>query len=137
VSKSMAQQEQNERPFAAATIEVENAAWLNLLLEAEQRKDELKRINATVAAMRSAHETMSKQYQEEYIRKNKEIIAAREDATRHKNQLIVVARALCPILRQFNLFVASFPATEEDQLQAETLKNGREMLKLLEHFEKM
>jgi len=94
VSNSMSQQEQNEKPFAAATIEVDNAAWLNLLLESEQRKDQLQKIKAEVAAMKSAHQTMTDQYQAEYTRKNKEIIAARDEATRHRNELIVTARAL-------------------------------------------
>jgi hypothetical protein len=94
VSMPQSQAKQNEQPSVPMTVEVDQAAWLNLLLESEQRKDQLQKIKAEVAAMKSAHQTMTDQYQAEYTRKNKEIIAARDEATRHRNELIVTARAL-------------------------------------------
>jgi len=137
VSKNESQPKVSMDQFAAATIEIDNAAWLNLLLESEQRKDQLKKIQAEVAAARSAHQTMIDQYQKEYTEKNKAIIAAREDATRHKNQLIVVARALCPILRQFLLQKGAMPKSGLLPCGDENERNAREMLSLLEPFSKM
>lgn len=137
VSKSLSGTEQNEQPFAAATIEIENAAWLNMILESQQRKDELVRLLAQVAAMRSAAETVQAQYQAEYIRQNKTIIDERATAQRRLNQLIVLARTVSPILRQFLLMKGALPKSSLLPCGDENERNAKEMLAVLGEFVKM
>jgi len=137
VSKNESQPNVSMDQFAAATIEIDNAAWLNLLLESEQRKEHLRKIQAEIAAMKSAHQTMSDQYQKEFAAKNKAIIEERSTAQRRLNQLIVISRAICPILRQYILMKDALPKSGLLPCGDENERNAREMLVVLGEYEKM
>jgi len=118
-------------------LDVDPAAWLNMILESQKRKDESMRLLAQVAAMKSAAETVQNQYQAEYLRQNRTIIEERSTAQRRLNQLIVVARSVCPIIRQFLLMKGAMPKSGLLPCGDQNERNAKEMLVVLAEYEKM
>jgi len=121
----------------AVLLDIDPAAWLNMILESQRRKDELVRLLAQVAAMRSAAESVNAQYQAEYLRQNKTIIDERATAQRRLNQLIVVARSVCPILRQYLLMKGAMPKSGLLPCGDQNEREAKEMLVVLAQYEKM
>lgn len=119
------------------SLDNDEAALLELALENEQRKDENKLLRAEVAALKSAHQTLVDQYQRESAARNKTIIEERGTSTRRLNQLIVVARAVCPVLRQFLLMKGAMPTSSLLPCGTEVETNAKEMLVVLQQFETM
>lgn len=115
----------------------DTAAYLELLLESQQRKEELRRIQALVATLEVNHQTAMAQCRLAVAQRNEKLTEITNTATRRLKQLISVSRAVCPILRLFLEAVGGVDGDGIVKRNPTCEKTASEMLALLQQYESM
>lgn len=111
-------------------------AHAKLIEESEQRKKQLLAVLAEVEQLRRAHTLEINSARELVATLSAARAIAEAGKRRADNQLKCVALAVCPILREYQLQATMFPEPDRTGVREQQLKNAREMLALLEPFEK-
>ena len=112
------------------------APYLRLLEESDRRAAELVILRASVEDLREQHQAESAAQAEHVLNARAMVGIARAGQRRAEEQLKVTARGVCPILREYLLIVGALPLASLTHDTGDNKRNAREMLVLLEPFER-
>lgn len=114
----------------------DTADYMTLLVESQMRKDALAKLHRTVEEWQERYVAAEREWHAQFDRAQAEAVKHHTNNRKLTTMFSVTARAVCPILREYLLFVGQLPLASGTPAFEQNQRNAREMLTLLERYEK-
>lgn len=111
--------------------------YQRLLIESCERADALQNLRATIAEWQAKYVRAECGWREQWQRASTQAIEQSDAAHKYKGMLVVTARGVCPILREYLLFASALPASTQTPTFHGNVQVAKELLLHLATYEKM